>query len=338
MSLNQLIKTAAQNILDDGQIPTEPILRKRLIDSYGVDYFTKRMKTGLNTFVGTYGLFDKRGAMEHVLDPDSNRLAFDKLFEFVSKRMYDSIKEGRCDTEWNIETWSVMSDEERLSLCSILVLLPICTKRCVSVPDNLPGLYIWGPPHIDKSAFFDNGIYLRKLSASSRGMSKFRLNATDSGFLLHDVPDNYLDRPDVSGPLLKLSLGGSAHISSAKSTDTIVGYVVATSESKPHFLLDLQPSKVKMDTVLWNQRQAAWRRRFIALELTETDDLPDCDPINVVWTDARLRDHAASLVVSFCDKLKDSRRELYDRYLRSIDTLLRRDYCIPDGLDMNHDP
>ena len=74
----------------------------------------------------------------------------------------------------------------------------------------------------------------------------------------------------------------------------------------------------------WERNQAAWRRRFVTLELKESIDT---DPISVMWSDPKLRDYAACLVIQICKLFADTCSELYERYLSELEALLLTDYC-----------
>src|SRR5699024_5001093 len=135
-------------------------------------------------------------------------------------------------------------------------------------------------PNTGKSAFFDNGVFLRKFPQDSQGVSRFRLELMNSGLLFDDIPDGFIDRQDISGTLRQMVLGGNTNIKTHGSTESVVGYIIVTSNLQPQFLMDSKPANVEMPDDQWLRNQAAWKRRFITLELREPID---SDPISVIW-------------------------------------------------------
>lgn len=323
-TVGSAIKTAQEKLRKEGRLPTKRAIQEVLAMEHDFEYYCKRLKPALNEYVALDCMADDRGTRRDKMDPEANKIAFEKSFALLQGQIYLAVTRDRCETTWEHHLWSRLGNTEKRMFCELLALLTICTKRSVNVPDKLPGLYMWGPPNTGKSAFFDNGVFLRKFPQDSQGVSRFRLELMNSGLLFDDVPDGFMDRQDISGTVRQMVLGGNTNIKTHGTTETVVGYVVVTSNNKPYHLLEVKPSDIEMSDEQWSRNQAAWKRRFITLEFKESIDT---DPISVMWSDPHLRDYAASLVIQICKLFKDTCPEIYERYLGDIEQLLLTDYC-----------
>lgn len=327
-TVGSAIKTAQEKLRNSGRLPTKRAIQEILAMEHDFEYYCKRLKPALNEYVTLDCMTDDRGTRKDVMDPAVNKAAFEQSFALLQGQIYLAVTRKRCETTWEQAIWSTLGDNEKRLFCELLALLPICTKRCGNVPDKLPGLYLWGQPNTGKSAFFDNGVFLRKFPQDSQGVSRFRLELMNSGLLFDDIPDGFIDRQDISGTLRQMVLGGNTNIKTHGSTESVVGYIIVTSNLQPQFLMDSKPANVEMPDDQWLRNQAAWKRRFITLELREPID---SDPISVIWTDPKLRDYAASLVVQICFLFKDTCPELYNKYLKEIERLLITDYGLGEN-------
>lgn len=323
-TVGSAIRTAQERLRKEGRLPTKRAIQEVLATEHDFEYYCKRLKPALNEYVSLDCMADDRGTRRDKMDPEANKVAFEKSFAILQGQIYLAVTRDRCVTTWEPQIWQRLSYKEKRMFCELLALLPICTKRSVNVPDKLPGLYLWGPPNTGKSAFFDNGVFLRKFPQDSQGVSRFRLELMNSGLLFDDVPDGFMDRQDISGTVRQMVLGGNTTIKTHGTTETVVGYVIVTSNNRPHHLLETRPADVDMTDEQWERNQAAWKRRFVTLELRESIDT---DPISVMWSDSKLRDYAACLVIQICRLFAETCSDLYERYLADLASLLLADYC-----------
>lgn len=328
------LKSAHEKILSEGRIPNKRLIQEVLAQDHDFEYYCKRLKPALNEYIGLSCMSDERGLRKDKIDLEQNKMAFVQSFNIFQKQLVKTFERDDVFTTWETQMWSNLHVEEKRLFCEILALLPICTKRSPVVPDRLPGLFIWGPPNTGKSAFFDNGIFLRKFPQDSQGVSRFKLELTNAGILFDDIPEDFLDRPDISGTLRQMCLGGSANIKTFGSTETVVGYVVVTSNNKPRFLEVTKPPEVEGSDEQWERNQAAWRRRFITLKF---DDFIDNDPIGITWTDPNFRSYAAQLIVLIGQLLAGRKSELYEQFVQPIEELLKTDYHLESVEDWDED-
>lgn len=319
------LKVAAQKIINKGCVPTKRLMQKELVEEYGVDFYNKRLKSNLDTFLTTDGLLDDRGTIRKEIDPSKNKEAFARSFEILQHQIGKALKRGQVFTTWK-KTEGLYDNLDitiQQKFIEMLCLLPICTKRCNVQPDNLPGLYFWGQPNTGKSAFFDSGVFLKKFAQDSVGVSRFKLNSMQSGILFDDIPQDFLDRADVSGTIRQMALGGNAIVKVFGDTDSVCGYCVVTSNNRPCFFEPCPPADSKIDVNNWERNCDAWKRRFITLEFT---DFVDADPINIVWSDYNLRQYAAELCYKIIQALREYNSTLYDQFLKDIGETLEKDY------------
>lgn len=329
------LRVAAQKIISRGAVPNKRTMQRELVEEYGVDYYNKRLKSNLDTYLTTDGLIDNRGAITKEICTEKNKKAFEESFSILQHQIAKALKRNQVSTTWK-KTEGLFDNMDvtmQQKFIEMLCLLPICTKRCPVQPDHLPSLYFWGKPNTGKSAFFDSGVFLKKFAQDSSGVSRFKLNSTHSGILFDDIPLDFLDRPDVSGTIRQMALGGNAVIKVFGDTDNVCGYCVVTSNNKPSFFEKVPPPDVKIDIGNWDRNCDAWKRRFIVLEFS---DFIDADPINVVWADYNIRQHAAELCYRIVNKLRDYNSALFDSYLTDIHDVLQKDYNVEDKQDIEY--
>ncbi len=329
------LKVAAQKIISKGSVPTKRAMQRELVEEYGVDYYNKRLKSNLDTFLTTDGLLDDRGTIRRELDPIKNKEAFMKSFEILQAQIGKSLKRFQVSTNWKRAEglFDNMDVTMQQKFIEMLCLLPICTRRCPIQPDNLPGLYFWGQPNTGKSAFFDSGVFLKKFAQDSTGVSRFKLTSMQSGILFDDIPSDFLDRADVSGTIRQMALGGNAIVKVFGDTDSVCGYCIVTSNNSPSFFEDTPPADSKIDQSNWTRNCDAWKRRFITLEFT---DFVDSDPINIVWSDYNIRQYAAELCYKIICRLQDYNQDLYEQYLVDIGQTLVSDYHLDDASEVDY--
>lgn len=324
------IKTAQQELLAAGQLATKKSILEKLASTHDFQFYCKTLKPAVNEYVGLDCMHDMRGIDADVFDPVTNRLSFLSSFKILQTQMYLCFRLGNVSTNWDFMLWNNMSQTSKIAFCELLALLPIFTKRSRTVPDNLPGLYLWGNPHTGKSAFFNNGVYLRNFPLDAQGVSRFRLESFNSGYLFDDVPPGFVDKSDVTGTIRQLAIGGAANVKTHGSTETVSGYVVITSNNKPQFLDMNVPADANMTQAQWERNRGAWRRRFIVMNFTEQ---VDTDPVYVNWNDPNIREYAAHLAYGSILILYRKERELYNKYIRRIRVLIDRDYGHKDTMD-----
>ena len=157
---------------------------------------------------------------------------------------------------------------------------------------------------LGKSYIFDSNASFRKVPMDSNGVSRYRLESSQSAFLLDDVKVDALDKPENSATLRQLCLGVEARIKTFGDTQSIRGFVVATSNEKPTFLSDNYTKPEHVDEIKYNQwrdseqrNRDAWKRRFICLEF-DKHFVKDYT-LEIVW------EHDSSLY-AVCDAVKQN--------------------------------
>lgn len=325
------IRTAQQELLNAGQLATKKAILEKLASTHDFQFFCRSLKPAVNEYVSLDCMHDMRGIETEEFSPVTNRLSFLGSFKILQTQIYKCFQLNQVTTNWEKLIWDSIPQAAKIAICEVLALLPIFTKRRKTIPDGLPGLYFWGKPCTGKSAFFNNGIFLRNFPLDAQGVSRFRLECFNSGYLFDDVAPDFLDKSDISSTLRQLTLGNAVNVKTHGSTETVSGYVVVTSNNKPQFLYDIKPTNSEIDDDHWESNCNAWKRRFITLNFTE---YVDADPCSIIWNDPKIREHAAHLAYCSLLFLFGACRPLYDKYFRRIRVLIDKDYGHMDTADL----
>lgn len=319
------IKLAAQKIrLVGGQI-NKLTMKRKLVEDYGLDYFNKRLKVNMETFLETEGQLDTRGCHDSIIDRTANARYLFETFTTFQRIVAKSLLRNGCFCLWRDKEFTHAFEVEDFQLMvEFLALVPSVVKRVSLHTDCLPGLFLFGTRSTGKSTFFVNNDYYKKVATDAEGVSRYKLDGVQTALLLDDVnPSLFMGSRDGS-TLKQLALGAPATVKTCGSTVNVNAWLVCTSNHPPPFMKEEPPSGTDEQIAKnWRIECDSWKRRFIILCL---GDVMYGDPVIVNWNDYEIRDRVADLIHVILEKLKVRQPVLYNKYLEKYHRVILRDY------------
>jgi hypothetical protein len=292
------IKRAIQDVVDEGHAPSNKRVKTQLVRSMGAK-FAQREKETTNLMLQEIDIFQPGSKVPFQVNPAENRQSAFRTLNIMYRIIMNGIRKNGYTSTHNM--LKDASDEEVVSLVMCLVTMPFFCMRG-EWGDCLPGLYLYGSAQTGKSHLFKSAPYYAKIAQDAQGVSRFRLQGVQRAYLLDDIKAEFLDEPTNMGTIRQLVLGDSATVKIMGDTQEVAGWLVATSNETPTYLTDKEVNP-------WNV--AAWKRRFIAIELTEPVDV---DPIVVKWQHISAQEAAVFTFMCNYEKCSEPVRNALERY------------------------
>ena len=292
--VEQRLIQSLEKIKATGMAVTGKRFKRQVIKDEGPTYY-HRNKAVCDIILSEPDLFQPGRKVPFECNSKTNFLNMFKAVILFERQIKKNLYKNHFITTHN--TYSKLNVEEMSELIVFLALLPMVLDRWEGV-DGLPALYLYGVPHTGKSFMFTACPYYRKIATDATGVSRFRLQGCENSWLLDDVKMGCIDESSNSSVLRDLTIGGEHPVKVMGDTLNVRGFVVVTSNDKPPFLGDA-PSNY---TGNWEMNCAAWKRRFIAINMTETLDV---NPLNIKWDHKSTADAALVILKELISKFKD---------------------------------
>jgi hypothetical protein len=312
------LKKLISAMTEEGTAITPKNLKHEISAKLGPHFYTKN-KGLVDVMLGQPDLFGPCVTVPFETNPSENYTNAMKVllvFNNVAKR---AIKQhGYICTAAGYEN---MEPYEMANLITILSGLPFLRQRWEGV-DALPGIFLWGAPGTGKSHLFQNAPYYKKVASDAQGVSRYRLDGCQRAFLLDDVTPAFFDDRMNMSTLRQLTLGGSATVKTMGDTSEVRGWITATSNDTPIWLLP-EPPKDQEDNPNWERNCGAWKRRFIFVQVTETLDV---NPIAVNWHHASAVDAVRDCLVGMNDAIPANIKEKLNVYMSHLMLTMEDDW------------
>ena len=82
-TVGSAIKTAQEKLRKEGRLPTKRAIQEVLAMEHDFEYYCKRLKPALNEYVALDCMADDRGTRRDKMDPEANKMAFEKSFAIL---------------------------------------------------------------------------------------------------------------------------------------------------------------------------------------------------------------------------------------------------------------
>lgn len=145
---------------------------------------------------------------------------------------------------------------EAAKIVQVIAMLPNVFARSEKM-DCLPALYFYGEAGAGKSYLF-RGENWKRVATDAGGVGRFKLECGQTGYLLDDISEDFIQQEDNMATLRQLCLGDFADVKVHGRTQRVRGWVAITGQDPPLFL----SGKGHGD-----EHKAAWRRRIISVEM-----------------------------------------------------------------------
>jgi len=297
------MKDSLKKLKDSGYAITLKSFKQQVIKDYGPVFYYKN-KNVADVILTEMELFNPGRKVPFEIKPEENFCAAYKTVSLFNKILLNNLYKNMYKTS---HKWFNNIDLDDVgNFATLWTILPLICDRWEGV-DDLPALYLWGKPCTGKSHMFNSSPAYKKFPMDAQGVSRYKLNGCEAGWLFDDMFAEFLDEPSNSGTLRQLTLGGSTTVKIAGDTQDIQGWVVITSNHMPIFLKAEPPSEYQGN---WQFNSTAWKRRFLTIEMTEQVDI---EPVKVDWKHNSSLAAAKTLVKMYSDRIKS---ELLQEKLR----------------------
>jgi hypothetical protein len=269
-SAERKIKRACDNIAQDtGLKVTAKRLKTELVSTEGAA-FVARNKQVIDVFIQTPDARSTRRKMPETVDVEENIKSYMAAIVNFNKIVGDAIRRNGIVTTH--PAFVDASREDQLNAILCISLLPQLVDRA-RITDNIPGLWFHGHPHCGKSYLFSQVPNYKKVPTDAEGVSRFRLECDQSGFLIDDVDSGWLFKPSNSKTVKALAIGERETVKTLGDTQEVRGFVVITSNCMPDHLSPLGPTAEGIDRERAEKDHSfncnAWKRRLVSLYFDE---------------------------------------------------------------------
>ena len=230
------------------------------------------------------------------------------IFNRVMKRAIEA--NGYTCTAKGFEN---MDPTDAANVVTFIACLPFLRQRWEGI-DQIPGLFLFGEPGTGKSHLFQNAPYYKKVASDAQGVNRYRIEGCQRAFLLDDINVSFFEDRMNMTTLRQLTLGGSSTVKILGDVQEVRGWVAATSNDTPIWLSSDPPAE-QLENPNWEKNCAAWRRRFIFVEVNEPLDIT---PVHVQWNHSSATDAARDLVIGLFEQMPESVQKLCAVYLDHI--------------------
>lgn len=271
-SVERAIKRCMESIEKDNLKVTPKRLKAALSEREGAMFVTKN-KGCIDTMMATPEVYNTRKLIiNETVDSATNLKNYRSAITTFRKAVKTALENGFVTTH---PAFADCSRKDQVNAIVIIALLPsVCQRKRVT--DKIPGLFFWGNPHCGKSFLFSQMPCYKKVSTDAEGVSRYRMEGEQSGFLIDDVDADWLFRPSNQKTLKALSIGETEQVKTFGETTAVRGFVVMTSNVTPDFLRDgpTLPVDVTPEETLRLENEFkinanAWKRRMLAVHFTE---------------------------------------------------------------------
>lgn len=322
-SAERAIKRGIDSVASKGLKLTPKRLKAELVHLEGASFVAKN-KQVIDVTLGTPEvLIDRSRVVEEELNSESNCKTFWESIQafryLVTRALFNGL-------ETTHKAFEDSNRKEQAKSIVIIALLPMVVNR-KRITDKIPGLFFWGNPHCGKSFMFSQLPCWKKVSTDAEGVSRFKLEGVQSGFLVDDVDSGWLFKSSNQKTLKALSIGEAEVVKTFGETVNVRGFVAITSNSIPDFLRDepeLPPDVAESERASHVERHKinclAWKRRMLAVKFTEP---VETDGVFIDFEDRNLDKVAAHLIVAYGTTLKhEPLKELFKPYVEHLDANL----------------
>ena len=310
--VEQILTQSLEKIKATGMAVTGKRFKRQVIMDAGPTFYQKN-KAVCDIMLSEPDLFQPGRKIPFECNSKTNFLNMFKATILFEKQIKKNLYKNSFITSH--KTYSKLNVEEMSELIVFLALLPIVLDRWEGV-DGLPALYLYGVPHSGKSYMFTACPYYRKIATDATGVSRFLLQGCENSWLLDDVKMGCIDEPSNSSVLRDLTIGGEHPVKVMGDTMNVRGFVVVTSNDKPPFLGDVPTNY----TGNWEMNCMAWKRRFVAINMTETLDV---NPLSIKWDHKSTGNAALVILKELISKFKNPKLQAdIKMYKDHIDTML----------------
>ena len=324
--IDAALEYCKKEILEAGHLPNKRNMEELLQHKFGAAEYNMKFKAPLDSYLRVRQNIDSRGINSKPLDREANRAAFERSFDIFKGQVTRCLEADAVSSRW--KNWSTLRQEDQMDIICSIALLPICCVRNTLLADELPGLYLWGNRNCGKSAFFDNGVFLKKIATDAEGVGKFILSASQAGFLLDDIGKKYMLAESRAATLKQLLQGKETAAKGNGYVSEQCGFVVMTSNDRP-ILFEKEPTAengIDMTPGDWYNHKGAWLRRLLVIHFRNTLDELDLIDTRVVWSDYRIRDAAAAILHQILERIKDRQHALYRLSFEGYHDVIKEDY------------
>lgn len=268
------LDAAIKRVKASGHQVTLNRLEEDLVVNEGVHFVSQNAQL-IKTAARMPGVLNDRKVIEVSLDPAQNMLDTCRCIQIFKDNIRSMVHKNGIET-----TWIKLNDATRDQQVAYIVAYSLLPSLFFRLKDGCASLYFWGEPNTGKSYLFDGNNSFRKVPLDAPGVSRFKLEGSQTAFLLDDVKNDVIDKPDNSATLRQLSLGTEARLKTFGDTQTAKAFVFVTSNDKPNYLCPIgEPPSDVSDAEQWKTNQmtnnAAWKRRFVALQFTDMLDVDE---------------------------------------------------------------
>jgi hypothetical protein len=267
------IKRAADTISSiHGLKVTPKRLRGELATQEGAS-FLARNKAVIDVYASTPELHQNKKKIVESIDKVDNMKNFMTAIVNFKTVIERAIKGNGIVTTSSYFRDSTRDDQISAVIC--IALLPTVAER-KRITDGIPGLWFHGAAHCGKSFLFSQLPDYKKVATDAEGVSRFKLENTQTGYLIDDVDVGWINKPSNAKTMKALAVGERETIKTFGDTQEVRGFVVLTGNSLPDYLAPCPavPEGTDPDTFQrsFAFNSAAWKRRFVAVSFTEACD------------------------------------------------------------------
>jgi len=278
-SAERKIKRAIESISQhDGLKVTAKRLKTELVSTEGAS-FVARNKQVIDVIIATPDAMASTRNLQETVDVEQNMASYMKAIVNFNTLVEAAIRKHGIVTTHPAFVDADRDDQLHAILC--IALLPQLINRA-RITDGIPGLWFHGRPHCGKSYLFSQVPNYKKVPTDAEGVSRFRLECDQSGYLIDDVDAGWLFKPSNSKTVKALAIGEREQVKIMGDTQEVRGFVVITSNCMPDHLSPLGPTAEGIDRESAEKDHSfncnAWKRRLVSLYF---DEPTDYDPVYI---------------------------------------------------------
>lgn len=310
--VDRQIQVAADDIVNiQNQNLTLQGLNKRCAQLYNLAFPSKH-KARIQQFFADSVLTGMGMEIDDEIDHVQAASEYYEAFVNFTEKISASVMAGSYQTEHLL--FSTLGPEDIIRSIQMMVTLPLIVKRS-KIPDNLPGLFLWGESNCGKSFMFNENPFIRMVSLDAEGVSRYKLSGMETSFLLEEISAESLTNKSNLAVIKGLCSGNEPRVKIHGDTLPVRGFVFANSNSTPVFYTDefVVHSKKEIDVA---REKVSYRRRFLCVQMTDKYTGEERVP-RIDYRSRCVNSMAICLFVSAYKHVEDPKlKHLFERYYK----------------------